>query len=339
MTLFDPDAPPAGGPGVGTGTASLSAMSLVARAAAPVRVRMTVAYDGTGFHGFAAQPGQRTVAGELGRAIEALAGHPVDITCAGRTDAGVHAAGQVVHVDLEPARVRPALLVGAPVGGGVDPGVLARGCNRMLAPAIVVVSAGVAPPGFDARRSAVWRHYRYLVLNRPTADPFLAATSWHVAEPLDLRAMQLACDAVHGEHDFSSFCRRPSAPEATLVRRVLSASWSPADVAPARSRVATEEASDLLRFDIRAGAFCHQMVRSLVGTMVDMGRGRKRAGDMAWILRCRDRSQAASPAPPQGLCLMEVGYPPDGDLATLAAAGPPGPVAGSEGSGAAPPNA
>jgi tRNA pseudouridine38-40 synthase len=129
-------------------------------------------------------------------------------------------------------------------------------------------------------------------------DPFAAATSWHVGKSLDLRAMRLACDPLIGEHDFSSFCRRPPGPpeEHSLVRRLRTAEWL--DLGDGR-----------LRFDVEASSFCHQMVRSLVGTMVDVGLGRRKAGDMAWILRSCDRREAGQLAPPQGLCLWEVEYP------------------------------
>jgi tRNA pseudouridine38-40 synthase len=242
-----------------------------------VRVRVTVAYDGTRFRGFAVQPGQRTVGGELAAAIGKVLGHPVELTCAGRTDAGVHAWGQVVSFDA------------AATDGGPDLAVLQRSVNKMLGPEVVVRDAAVAEAGFDARHSAVARSYRYTVLNRAVPDPFLVRTAWHVETPLDVRAMQLACDPIIGEHDFSSFCRRP-APDVGLTRRVLDAGW------------------DDLGDGLLANAFCHQMVRSLVGTMVDVGRGRKRAGDVAWIIRAGDRSAAGSPAPPHGLCLWAVHY-------------------------------
>jgi tRNA pseudouridine38-40 synthase len=257
----------------------------------PVRIRLTVAYDGTGFHGFAAQPGQTTVGGTLGSAIEKVVGHPVRLTCAGRTDAGVHAWGQVVHADVAPAR------------GRLDLAALVRSCNAMLAPAIVVRDGGLAAAGFDARHSAISRRYRYSVLNSATPDPFLATTAWHVEDPLDLRAMEQASDPLLGEHDFSTFCRRP--PDGgSLVRRVLDARWTRGDGGLGEG--------DLLRFEIEAGAFCHQMVRSVVGTLVEVGRGRKQAGDLTWILRACDRSLAGSPAPPHGLCLWAVSYGSDG---------------------------
>ncbi len=160
----------------------------------------------------------------------------------------------------------------------------------------MVRKAGVVSPSFDARRSATSRRYRYSVHNAPAPDPFAAATSWHVATPLDLRAMRLACDPILGEHDFSSFCRRPTSPGGSLVRRVRAADWA-------------EAGAGLLRFDIEASSFCQQMVRSLVGTMVDIGLGRRKAGEMMAILRAGDRGAAGRLAPPHGLCLWEVRYP------------------------------
>ena len=244
---------------------------------------MTVAYDGGGFRGFAAQRNVKTVGGELAAAIGKVLGHPVELTCAGRTDAGVHAWGQVVSFDA----------AGTPEA--VDLPGLQRSLNKMLAPAVVVREAVGAVDDFDARRWATRRAYRYTVLNRPEPDPFLARTAWHVEAPLDLRAMQLGCDPLIGEHDFSAFCRRPT-DEASLVRRVIDAGW-------------IDLGTGLLRFDIEASAFCHQMVRSIVGLLVAVGQGRKRAGDVAWILRSLDRHRAGQPAPPHGLCLWEVGYP------------------------------
>jgi len=241
---------------------------------------MTVAYDGRGFHGFAVQDAVKTVGGTLAKAIGKVLGHRVELTCAGRTDRGVHAWGQVVSFDAEEF--------------GLDLAALQRSLNRMLGPAVVVRAAEKAPSDFDARFSAKARRYRYTVLNRPVPDPFLAGFSWHVERPLDCRALALSCDPIIGEHDFSSFCRLPN-DEASLVRRVHDARW-------------VDVGDGVLRFEIEAAAFCHQMVRSLVGTMVDIGRGRKRAGELAGILRATDRSAAGQPAPPHGLCLWEVLY-------------------------------
>jgi tRNA pseudouridine38-40 synthase len=266
VTLFSDEAAPPGPAGVIEGPT--------------VRLALTVAYLGTGFRGFAAQPGQKTVAGVLVGVLERSLRHTIELTCAGRTDAGVHAWGQVVTFDAR---------------ADTDPVVLQRSVNKALGPAIVVRRAVVVPATFDARRSATGRRYRYTVLNQTTADPFLAATSWHVARPLDRRAMQLACDPLYGEHDFSSFCRRPSNPGGSLVRRVRHADW-------------VDGGDGTIRFDIEASSFCQQMVRALVGTMVEVGLGRRRAGEMTGILRARDRAASGQLAPPHGLCLREVTY-------------------------------
>ena len=265
-------------------------MSRVRMTAGPVRVRMTVAYDGTGFHGFSENLDVRTVGGELAQALGTVLRHPVNLVVAGRTDRGVHAWGQVVHFDV--AGPEPDLVS------------LQRHLNSMLGPAIVVRAAEVAPEGFNARRSAVARRYRYTVLNRPVPDPFLAATTWHVTDPLDLAALRLTCDPIIGQHDFASFCRVPKRiPDASLVRLVYDARWR-------------DLGDGLLRFDIDASSFCQQMVRALVGTMILMGLGRQRAGEMAGILRARTRAGADRLAPARGLCLWEVVYPDSGSDAT-----------------------
>jgi tRNA pseudouridine38-40 synthase len=252
-----------------------------------VRARMTVAYDGSGFHGFAPNAGVRTVGGTLQEAIRKVTRSPVELTCAGRTDTGVHAWGQVLSFDLPADRF--------------DAVGLARSLNRLLSPAIVVREMGPAPEDFDARRSAVGRTYRYTIVNRPVPDPFLARVAWHVAEPLAIELLRLGCDPVIGEHDFSAFCRKPKrrdreAADASLVRHVRRAGW-------------TDLGDGVLRFEIEADAFCHQMIRSLVGTLVEVGLARKHAGELLGILAGRDRSRASALAPPHGLCLWAVSYP------------------------------
>jgi tRNA pseudouridine38-40 synthase len=249
-------------------------------------VRLLVAYDGTDFHGFAPNAGVATVGGALRSAIERVLRTTVELTAAGRTDTGVHAWGQVVTFDA------PAV--------ELDLDRLQRSVNGLCRPDIVVRTAEVAPPDFDARFSARWRCYRYTVSNRPVPDPFLARVTWHVAEPLDLPAMRLGTDVLVGEHDFSSFCRVPrrgsDGLSVSLVRRVVEAGWH-------------DLGDGGLRFEIRANAFCHQMVRSLVGLLVDVGRRRRRAGDILAILRARERAGVGTIAPPSGLCLWAVGYP------------------------------
>jgi tRNA pseudouridine38-40 synthase len=258
-----------------------------------MRLRLLLAYDGTDFHGMAAQKsGVPTVAGRLADALGQITRGSVDLTVAGRTDAGVHAWGQVVVAELERA----------PFGRLAEFTNLRTSLNKLLGPSVVVRHLDEAPADFDARRSARRRRYRYTVLNRPVADPFRARTAWHLAEPLDLRAMQLACDPLIGLHDFASFCRRPQpVPGAsvapTTVRRVFEARWD-------------DLGEGELQFTIEASAFCHQMVRALCGTIVDMGRGRRRAGEMTGILAARNRASAGSLAPPQGLCLWAVTYDP-----------------------------
>jgi tRNA pseudouridine38-40 synthase len=247
-----------------------------------VRLRLTLEYDGTDFRGWAAQPGLRTVEGELRWALGRIFPEWSQLAVAGRTDAGVHAWGNVVHFDTDV---------------DVDLVALQRNLNGMLGPAIAVRSAEVAAPTFNARHDAVARRYRYTVLNRLAPDPFLARTTWHVPQPLDLSVLRLTCDPLIGEHDFSSFCRaQRRVPDASMVRLVYDARW-------------VDAGDGLLRFDIDASSFCQQMVRALVGTMVPMGLGKQRAGEMAGILRARDRSRANRVAPARGLCLWEVVYP------------------------------
>jgi tRNA pseudouridine38-40 synthase len=248
---------------------------------APRRVlKLTVAYDGTDFRGFAAQPDLRTVEGVLREVLaRVLQRDDLALTCAGRTDAGVHAWGQVVSL---------------PITDDVDVDRLARAVTRQLGPEVVVREAAIVDGPFDARRDACWRAYRYTIVNRPAPDPFLARTAWWVPEPLDLSLLRLGADPFLGEHDFATFCRkRPTG--GTTVRRVLESSWH-------------DLGDGVLRFDITATAFCWQMVRSIVGTLVDVGVGKIRPGELLGIMRARDRNAAGRVGAPQGLCLWEVGY-------------------------------
>ena len=247
-----------------------------------VRLRMEIAYDGARFRGVAENSGVNTVVGSVRAVLERAVSHELEISIAGRTDAGVHARAQVLSFDVVEAKA--------------DPAELARAVNRNLVPGIVAQSCAVVADDFDARFSATYRHYRYTVLNRLVPDPFLAPTTWWLGVALDLDEMNRACEPIIGGHDFSSFCRRPKTDaEYSMIRRVSSAGWQ-------------DLGDGILRFDIRANAFCQQMVRALVGTMIDMGRGHLRADDMESILAGRDRSRAGQVAPPQGLCLWEVGY-------------------------------
>ncbi len=241
-------------------------------------IRLLLAYDGTDFHGWARQPGVRTVQGVLEEALGRLLGEPPRLSVAGRTDAGVHALGQVASLS-------------AP--GGLDPARIQRAVNGLLAPEVVVRSARHAPAGFDARRSATAREYLYRIRTHPVADPFTARFVWHRPGPLGLNAMRAAARSLLGEHDFASFCRAAPTP-ATTVRTLR--------------RLAISVNGDQVEIRAVADAFLHQLVRSLVGTLVDVGEGRLDAGSMHEILDARSRAAAGKVAPPQGLTLIRVVY-------------------------------
>lgn len=249
------------------------------------RARFTVAYDGTDFRGFAPNAGVRTVIGELTGAISRIVRRHVDLTGAGRTDAGVHGWGQVISCDLPE---------------DVDLDDVARRVNKLCAPDIAVRDPAWADPGFDARFSATWRQYRYHIWNDPVPNPLLARTAWHVAQPLDLVLMQAAVSPLIGEHDFTSFCRKPKmppgVPPASMVRILQELRWERVDDSP------------LLRMEIRASAFCHQMVRAITGTLVDVGLRKLTPADVNGIVHARDRAVAGPIAPPHGLVLWAVGY-------------------------------
>ena len=255
---------------------------------ATLRLRMLIAYNGGGFHGMAVQRRERTVAKVLLEAIGTVLRQKQTPTLvvAGRTDTGVHAWGQVLHLDVQP-----------PIKGPFDLDKAKRSLNKMLGPEVVVREISVAADGFHARYSATYRRYRYTILNRTEPDPFLGPFVWHISEPLDRVAMTLGCDPLYGEHDFSSFCRVPKGdPDASMTRVVTEMRWVELD-------------DGLLRFDIGASSYCQQMVRSIVGFLVEIGRGKRSAGEVLEVLHEQDRSMGAPLAPPHGLCLWEVGYP------------------------------
>lgn len=238
-------------------------------------LKLVVAYDGTGFRGWAKQPGQRTVAGELERALARILGTRPRLSVAGRTDAGVHAEGQVVsfEADAEPER-------------------LGRSLNGMLGPEVEIVSARVAPDGFDARRSATGRAYRYRVRTVERGNPFTARYEWHRPGEYRLGAMRTAGRLLEGEHDFTSFCRRAAG--ISPVRRL--------------ERLSVSRKGEGLELRAVADGFLHQMVRSLVGTLVEVGEGKRDPEEMADVLEARDRSAAGRVAPPHGLTLVAVRY-------------------------------
>ncbi len=252
-------------------------------------VRLTVAYDGTDFRGFAESDGVRTVMGELRRAVETVVRCPVELTAAGRTDAGVHGWGQVVSGEL-PATTDLRRLV--------------RSLNGLCGPDTTVRDAQWVDHSFSARFSATGRTYHYLVWNAPAPNPLLARTTWHVPHEVDLSAMNAAAACLLGEHDFSSFCRRPKPgagfDEPSLVRHLHTASWTSGDD--------DRWGPSLLRFEITASSFCHQMVRSIVGTLVDVGLGRRPVDSVPATLNALDRNAAGQVAPPTGLVLWSVDY-------------------------------
>jgi tRNA pseudouridine38-40 synthase len=252
-----------------------------------VRLRVDLAYDGAPFAGFARQRDQVTVQGTLEQALGGLLGRPVATTAAGRTDRGVHALAQVVHLDV-PDRDQSRV-----VRAVADLAVLRRRLDRMVGEAITIWAVRSVPASFDARFSATARGYRYRLVDAPAADPIRRHDRWHVHDPLELAAMRHAARELLGEHDFASFCRQ--APGRTTVRRLNSVALT----RPGPGRV-----------DVRleAPAFCHQQVRAIVGCLVEVGRGRRPPEWVGSVLRARDRSSAARVAPAHGLTLELVRY-------------------------------
>jgi len=258
-----------------------------------VRLRLDLAYDGTDFSGWARQPGRRTVEQTLADALGTvlrLAETP-RLTVAGRTDAGVHATGQVAHVDV-PAGVD---------AGSVDPGGLARRLAGVLPTDVSVRSVRVAPPGFDARFAASGRRYRYRITDGP-ADPLRRRDTVAWPRPLDAAAMGRAAAALEGEHDFAAYCRPREG--ATTVRTLRSL------------RVSRD--GDIVVVEAAADAFCHNQVRAMVGALLAVGEGRRPPGWPREVLDAGVRDSAVTVAQPHGLTLVEVSYPPDDQLAARA---------------------
>ena len=268
-----------------------------------MRLRIDLAYDGGAFHGWARQDGLRTVQAELEAAIgTVLRVPPVAATCAGRTDTGVHARGQVAHVDVGPESV-----VAAAGRSEDDPvAALRRRLDGLLPDDLRVRRVVAAPDGFDARFSAVWRRYAYRIADRPeSVDPLARGYVLEWRRPLDLGAVEEASALLLGRHDFASFCKRREG--ATTIRTLLDLSW-------------VRDEAGVLVARIRADAFCHHMVRSLVGCLVAVGEGRRSPAWAAEVLAAASRDPAVRVVPAHGLTLEEVGYPPDDELATQAEA-------------------
>jgi len=248
---------------------------------------MTVAYDGAAFHGFARQPGLATVQGRLESALSTVTGREVEITCAGRTDAGVHALGQVISYMADP--------------GDPDMAALRRSVSALAGPDIVVSGVRPALPGFSARFDAVAREYRYLLVPGPTAPLALRGRSWWTKRGLDLTAMREGAAHLVGEHDFRSFCVRGSADGRSTVRGI-----ELLDVQPA---MVLGEHCVVVR--IVGRSFLHSMVRIIVGSLVEVGRGRRHPDWIAEALTAEHRGAAGITAPAHGLTLWHVTYPED----------------------------
>lgn len=284
-----------------------------------VRLRLDIAYDGTGFSGWAAQPARRTVAGTLAAALQVLFRREVPMVVAGRTDAGVHAIGQVAHVDvpedgLQALAPRRASALDGPVAASAapPPDAFAAGClgllrrlAGLLPPDIRVRWVVVAPPDFDARFSALRRHYRYRIgAAEWGVDPLRRSDVFARRRPLDVEAMSRAADLLIGLHDFASFCKPREG--ATTVRELQALSVAQYD--------------EVVVIDAVADAFCHSMVRSLVGSLIAVGEHQVPIDGPAQLLAAASRSSGVHIAPALGLTLVAVDYPPDAELASRAVA-------------------
>ncbi|MFT4307016.1 MAG: tRNA pseudouridine(38-40) synthase TruA [Microbacterium sp.] len=269
-----------------------------------MRIRLNIAYDGTEFRGWARQPGLRTVQGLLETALARVLGGDPRLVVAGRTDAGVHASGQVAHLDLDDdqrARLLSRRRGGDPVAD------LAHRVRGVLGPYpdVTVSRTSVAPEGFDARFSAVWRRYEYRVIDEVSGyDPLERARTTSVRGVLDEEAMDAAARSLIGLHDFAAYCRPRE--EATTIRTLLAFGWR-------------RQADGVLVSEVTADAFCHSMVRALVGACVAVGSGRLGVADVVRLREEVTRTSAFTVLAARGLTLAEVGYPADGLLAARAA--------------------
>ena len=266
-----------------------------------MRVRLDLSYDGTDFSGWATQPGLRTVQGTLEAALATALRIPeVRLTVAGRTDAGVHARGQVAHLDVDPE----ALVVSA--GRSTDPPLdaLVRRLGGILPPDVRVRRAVEAPDGFDARFSAVWRRYAYRVADSPdVVDPLVRSHVLAWPRRVDVEAMNAAAVDLVGLRDFASFCKQREG--ATTVRTLIELAW-------------TRNAAGVAEAWVVADAFCHHMVRALVGCLLSVGEGRRPVTWPAEVLAGRSRASGVTVVHAHGLTLEEVGYPDDDELSAQA---------------------
>lgn len=266
-----------------------------------MRLRLDIAYDGTDFRGWARQPGLRTVQGTLEAALTRILGGEAQLVVAGRTDAGVHASGQVAHIDLTDAQEARLAKARNP-----DPAALAARLTGVLGayPDVIVRRTSVAPPGFDARFSAVWRRYSYRLADRVSGyDPLARARTTMMNAELDVAAMDAAARSLIGLHDFAAYCKWRE--EATTIRTLLEFDWH-------------RDADGILVANVKADAFCHSMVRALVGACAAVGQGRLDVADVVVIREAGERTSETKVLAARGLTLTEVGYPAD-DLLALRA--------------------
>ncbi len=246
------------------------------------RYRLTVEYHGGGFSGFQRQAGLETVQGRLEYALEKLTGRPVTVHCAGRTDAGVHAAGQVIHVDLPEPR---------------EPWIIQNAINHWVRPALIsVIDAAAARPDFDARRSAIKRAYRFRILNRRAPPAMERGLVWHAGTPLDAAAMHAAGLHLIGRHDFSSF--RAAGCQAKSPVKTL-------------DRLDVSQRGEEIWIEAEARSFLYHQMRIIAGTLKQVGDGRWQPEQVGEALAAAKREAAGPTAPPTGLCLMQVTYPPE----------------------------
>jgi tRNA pseudouridine38-40 synthase len=270
-----------------------------------VRIRLDIAYDGTHFRGWAKQPTLRTVQGTLEDALARIVGSDVQFVVAGRTDAGVHAAGQVAHVDLDDEQW--ARIESRNGRAPHDPAAsIARRMRGVLGayPDATVTRSSIAPDGFDARFSAVWRRYRYRLADESTGyDPVRRHDTTSHRGVLDAQAMDAAARTLIGLHDFAAYCKPRE--EATTIRTLLDYRW-------------TRDAEGVLVAEVKADAFCHSMVRALVGACTAVGEGRLGIDDLVVLRDALTRTSEFKVLAARGLTLIEVGYPADDLLSTRA---------------------
>lgn len=258
-----------------------------AECACDTTLSVTVAYRGAPFCGFAKQPGQLTVQGELEHALSLLFRRDVPTVCSGRTDAGVHAREQVVSFDVDAEELRDRTLHS-----------IRRSLNALTHDAMNVTSVDERPRGFSARFDAQWREYRYRICNSETPPTFSSDLAWHITQPLDVAAMEEASRYLIGEHDFKSFCMAVSAVGKPTCRNVHEISFSEEELCGER----------LLVIKVVGNAFLHSMVRTIVGTLVAVGRGQRKPEWVREVLEARDRAAAGENAPACGLMFWHVEY-------------------------------